>query len=208
MNPTRTCRRAVALRRVRRPAAVVPRRAVRPNASAIGSMACGAWRIRIWVAALATTAWPRSEPRRSAASWVMTVSPGVAFAGRLRHPVQEPGAFAVVEQRPGLVDDDEAARGAAGPVAVGRSTSRQIASSASSVPAARSSSGSCRIDHTTRCPSGWVVVGPSNRSRNEPATHGASRAASCAAGVAAAVRGGGPGRGAAGPVGSRWPGRW
>src|SRR6266511_3679039 len=53
---------------------------VRAKVSAIRSMAWGAWRIRIWVA---------------------------AFAGGFGQAVQEFGAFAVAEQGPGFVDHDK-----------------------------------------------------------------------------------------------------
>ena len=69
-----------------------------------------AWRSRTWVAALAMTAWPRSEPSRSPTSWVMTASPARRLRADLRQPVQELGAFAVAQQHPRLVDDDQPAR--------------------------------------------------------------------------------------------------
>ena len=60
------------------------------------------------------------------------------------------------------------------------------------MPGARSSSASCRVDHTTRCPRGWNVVGPSNSSLKEPSVHGESRAARvCAPGYSRLLQGGG-----------------
>ena len=54
----------------------------------------GAWRSRIWVAALAMTTWPRSEPSRSPTSWVMTASPArrlrALFARRDRNLAPSP----------------------------------------------------------------------------------------------------------------------
>ena len=81
--------------------------AVRAKAVVTASMAWGAWRMRIWVAALETTARPRSLARTSAASWVTTVRPAAAFAGGLGHPEQELGALAVAQQEPRLVDHDQ-----------------------------------------------------------------------------------------------------
>ncbi len=167
---------------------------VSPNASPTASMACGACLSRIWVAALDTTAWPRSVPSTSTASWVTTVRPALRLRAALdmrnRNRAPSPSR---ISSHPSSTTTRR--RRSARVSAVfsrycgGRSTCRQTWSRASRVPTVRSSSGRCRSDHTTRCPSGRCVVGPSNRSLKEPTTHGASRAASSlAAGSGSACR--------------------
>ena len=61
------------------------------------------------MAALDTTARLKSVERTSAASWVTTASPAQCTAGGLGQLVQETGALTVLHERPGLVDNDQAA---------------------------------------------------------------------------------------------------
>ena len=99
----------------------------------------GAWRSRIWVAALATTAWPSGEPSRSPASWVTTVSPAQCLRADL-----------AMRKRNSAPDGSDMSSHASSTITsrrlrlAGSDTRRQMASRVSSVPAAFSSSGRSR----------------------------------------------------------------
>ncbi len=77
-------------------------------------MVWGAWRSRIWVAALATTAWPSGLPEQVGGVLGDDGQPAPVLAGRLGHAEQELGARRVGHEQPRLVDHDQAA------LAVGR----------------------------------------------------------------------------------------
>ena len=139
------------------------------------SIACGACRSSTCVAAFETTARPTSVASTSAASWVITDSPAwylrADFASRNRNCAPRPARSI------SHASSTSTSRRVGVPVRFAVLTVRQIASRISSVPTGFSSSGRSLIAYTTRCPSGAVVVGPSNSPLKEPDTYGYSRAA-------------------------------
>ncbi len=161
--------------------------AVSPKVSVTRSMACGAWRIRIWVAALATTAWPRSLESRSAASWVITATPArrlrAAFASRYRNLAPSPSRSSVQASSTTTSGAEPAASGGDVDVAPDRIQREEHAGGAEFV-------GECRVDHTTRCRA-EVWRWARRTGSGEASVHGASRAARLLAAGFSSLEGGG-----------------
>ncbi len=92
-----------------------PRSAVRRNCRSpcerskirqISSIACGAWRSRICVAAFAMIALPRSVLDHVGGVLGRHRDAGPPLAGALGHPEEELAAGRLLHQQPGFVDDD------------------------------------------------------------------------------------------------------
>ena len=110
------------------------------------------------MAELATMARPRSVASTSSASWVIAASPAwcLRLALAIRNRNRAPSGSRISSHASSTVISRRRPR------AAGSETRRQVASSASSVPIAFSSSGRSRSEKTTRCPAGRVVVCAAN----------------------------------------------
>ena len=145
----------------------------RSRVRVISSIACEACLSRIWVAAFATTALPRSEPSTSAGSCVATVRPAecLRLALAIRNRNSAPAGSCISSQASSTTTN-------LGLRTAGLDTCRHTASRVNRVPIGLSSSARSRSENTTRWPSGRVVVGPENSPENAPVTYGRSCAAS------------------------------